>query len=305
MTLHLVANHKSGQGKGADIAALSKKLCDELGIAFVEHEIKEPQDIERCGREAFKLARAGDVILAAGGDGTLRSVAEIIAGSQVKFAVVPTGTFNFFARSHQIPEDPEAAIRLALTGHSKPIRLGKFNDRIFIINASLGLYAKSIEEREASTKRFGRHQIVALISTAVSLLKPHRLLHATLRTGETKTLFKTPLIFIGNNALQFRNLELKVKECFREDRLGAVILKPVRGLEMLRILTRGVAKTLHKEERLQQFCVDDVQIVTKRRKQTVALDGETFEMSSPFEITSWPEAIRLVVPPEVHGDNSL
>ncbi len=305
MTLHLVANHKSGQGKGAEIAEISKRLCSELGIEFKHHEIKEPCDIDNCATNAVKSARKGDVILAAGGDGTLRSVAEAIAGSGISYAVAATGTFNFFARSHNIPDDPEAAVRLALTGQPKPIRLGKFNDRVFIINASLGLYAKSIEDRERSTKRFGRHQIVALISTAITLLKPHRLLHITIRRDGQATKFKSPLVFIGNNALQFKNLELKVKECFREDRLGILLLKPVRGFEMLRVLARGVSRTLEKEERLQQFCVDDIEITTKRRKQTIALDGEMFEMESPFRIQAWPDALNLVVPPVTHLDPSL
>jgi diacylglycerol kinase family enzyme len=170
MTLHLVANHKSGQGKGAEISEISKRLCAELGHNFVEHEIKEPAEIELRAREAVRIAQKGDVILAAGGDGTLRSVAEVVAGTGHTYAVVATGTFNFFARSHNIPDDPEAAVRLALTGQPKPIRLGKFNDRVFIINASLGLYAQSIADREASTKRFGRHQLVVFFWTARSLL---------------------------------------------------------------------------------------------------------------------------------------
>jgi diacylglycerol kinase family enzyme len=305
MTLHLVANHKSGQGKGAEISEIAKRLCAELGHKLVEHQINDPSEIDQRAREAVKAAVKGDVILAAGGDGTLRSVAEAVAGTGHTYAVVATGTFNFFARSHQIPDDPEQAIRLALTGQPKPIRLGKFNDRIFIINASLGLYVKSIKDREESTKKFGRHRIVVLISTAITLLKPHRLLHITMRIGEKKTSLRSPLVFIGNNALQFRDLKLKVKDCFREDRLGLLVLKPVHGIEMARVLARGIAHTLETEERLDQFCVDDIEISTKRTHQTVALDGEMFEMSSPFRIQAWRDALSLVVPPVIHLDPSL
>jgi hypothetical protein len=83
------------------------------------------------------------------------------------------------------------------------------------------------------------------------------------------------------------------------------MLKPVRGLEMLRVLARGVARTLGKEERLNQFCVDEIEIATKHRRQMVALDGEMFEMHSPFKVSAWKDAVSLVVPAVTHLDPSL
>jgi hypothetical protein len=73
-------------------------------------------------------------------------------------------------------------------------------------------------------------------------------------------------------------------------------LKPVRGWEMIRVVWRGIRRTLEKEERLEQACTDSLVIETRRAKQTVALDGEMFEMRSPFTVSPVTDALRLVVP---------
>ncbi len=305
--LHLLANARSGRGNAATLAAIAERLCTELGADLTVHEIKSPEDLVDQAKKAVSVAQNSplDIIIAAGGDGTIRSVAAVVAGTKVKMAVVPCGTFNFFARTHSIPEDPEQAFRLAITGESKSIRLGDVNGNIFLINASLGLYAKSIQDREASTKRFGRKQLVVIFSTIWSLLKPHRLLHVKIKADNIAKEIKTPMIFIGNNALQLRNLSLAVAKGFKHDLLAVVTLKPVRGWEMLRVIFRGVAKTLGKEERLSQFSTDSLTITTKRSPQLVALDGEMFYISSPLVVRALPDALSLIVPKAVIKDNTL
>lgn len=304
--IHLLANSRSGQGKGASLKEQAQKLCDELGATLTTYEVKSPSELGSLAKSAALAAEKSpnDVVIAAGGDGTIRSVAAQVYKTKAMMAVVPCGTFNFFSRTHSIPDDHEAALRLAITGNPKTIRLGEINNEIFLINASLGLYAKSIQEREISTKRFGRKQIIVLFSTIWSLLQKHRLLHVRLKSDEKALEIRTPLIFIGNNALQMRNLSLSVAKGFRQDLLAVVTLKPVRGWEMLRVIFRGIFKTLEKEERLDQFSTDSLVIETKRNPQFVALDGEMFKMSSPFKINSLPDALRLIVPNHVIEDLS-
>ena len=295
--IHLIVNPKSGMGKAGSLAYIAEKLCNEMKMQLVVYPIKDPEEIVSQAKKAIAAAKnSDDVVVAAGGDGTIRSVAEIAAGQPVKFAVIPCGTFNFFARTHQVPEDLEEAFKLALTGTTKPVRLGEINGRTFLINASLGLYAKAIEEREENTHRFGRKRLVVIASMIATLLKTHRLLHVTLKTSGVYKLIRTPMIFIGNNALQLRSLALPVSSGLKQDMLAVITLKPVRGWEMIRVIFRGIMKTLRKEERLEQLSTDSLIIETKRKVQTVMLDGELFEMTSPFNIRSVPGALQMVVP---------
>ena len=102
------------------------------------------------------------------------------------------------------------------------------------------MYAKSILDREQSTDRYGRMQIVVIFSLIRSLLRKHRLLKVFIKTDSLLKEIRTPMIFIGNNALQMRNLSLSVAKGFRRDLLAVVTLKPVRGWEMLRVIFRGI-----------------------------------------------------------------
>ena len=103
-SLHMVANPTSGTGEGADLVERARAACMLAGRTLVLHDTAGPGGLEGAARRAHAGARAdGGVVVAAGGDGTVRSVAQELVGGAVPLAVVPVGTFNFFARNHGIP----------------------------------------------------------------------------------------------------------------------------------------------------------------------------------------------------------
>lgn len=294
---HLIANKNSGQGRGSTLADEAKEICDELGYELIIYDIDGPKDFERQSQNAVEKAEEdGGVVIAAGGDGTIRGVAQAAYGRNVRFAVVPCGTFNFFARTHQIPEDHLAAFRVALSGKAQPVRLGKVNDHIFLINASFGLYAKAIREREKHTSRYGRNRIVVIISTILSLLSRHLLLKLDLVINNKIESLYTPMVFIGNNSLQLRDLALSVSQCMKFNKLAVILLKPISKMEALRIIMRGIFKTLDNEKTLDTFCVDEMTIYSRKTFHTIVLDGEMIETVSPLKIKSLPGALNLVSP---------
>lgn len=294
---HLIANARSGTGKGSALLEQAPELCAEAGYELVHYEINSPADFEKQSRAAVEAAtQDGGVVIAAGGDGTIRGVAQAAAGTGVRFGAVPCGTFNFFARTHGIPEDPPEAFRIALTGEEYPARLGSVNDHVFLINASLGLYAKAIRDREANTKRFGRNRVVVIFSTIFSLLSEHLLLKVDLVSDGQARSVRTPMIFMGNSGLQLRNLALDVAHCTKLNMLAVVLMKPVTKLETLRIILRGIFKTIENEERLVTFCTDEVTIHTRRFSHEIALDGEILRVTTPLKVKAMPGALKLMRP---------
>lgn len=295
---HLIANKKSGKGKGATLAEEAQLLCDELGWDLIDYKTESPDDFEKQAKLAVAAAaKDGGVVIAAGGDGTIRGVAQAAHGKQVRFAAVPVGTFNFFARQHRIPEDSTEAFRLALTGQDVPVRLGKFNEHVFLINASLGLYAKAIREREQRTDRYGRNRLVAILSTIRSFLSPHTLLRVDLVNDGKSFTVRTPMIFIGNNALQLRDLNMSAAKCMGRDLLAVIMMKPLSKMEILRVIVRGIFKTLENEEKLDTFCVDELTIHTRRPVHEIALDGELMKLKSPYRVHALPGVLNLIKPP--------
>lgn len=294
---HLIANSKSGKGKGQSLAEEAQTICTELGYELILYDTSENFD-DQIKAAAQRAEQDGGVVIAAGGDGTIRAVAQEAAGKNVRFAAVPIGTFNFFARTHKIPEDHLQALRLALTAETRPVRLGEVNGHIFLVNASLGLYAKAIREREKRTSRFGRNRLVVIISTILSLLDLHRLLKVELVVdGQVKQL-RTPMIFIGNNALQLRDLSMSVARCMKLDLLAMVMMKPLTKMEVLRIIWRGLTKTLEDDQKLETFCTEEVTIYTRHASHEIALDGEIFRVTSPLKVRALPKILNLALPPK-------
>lgn len=295
--LHLLANCASGQGVGADIASLAAEVCAERGARLEVHPVARPRDLEMAARRAAEAARTGGgVVVAAGGDGTIRGVAQVLAGGEVPLAAVPVGTFNFFARNHHIPEEPRDALALALDGVPQSVDLGEINGHVFLINASLGLYARAIAEREQSTARFGRNRLVVVASTVMSFLKGHPAVGLEIEADGQITKVRIPMVFIGNNALQLRDVALDVAECMRAGRLAVVVMRPVGTLGMLRTTLNGLMRMLDRDESLQGFCADALIIRRRHWKMTVALDGELFRLPTPLSVRRWQGALRLVKP---------
>jgi diacylglycerol kinase family enzyme len=236
------------------------------------------------------------VVAVAGGDGTLRSVAQLAADSGVVIAAVPTGTFNYFGRNYRIPEEPEGALRVALEGEPKAVDLGEVNGQIFLINASYGLYSHLIRVREAYARRWGRNRIVGIFSTLVGLLRGHPSLEVELAIGDLRQRIDTPMIFIGNNALQLRSVSLDVARCVQESRLAVVVMRPVGRWELIRLALRGLARRLEAEQSLDSFCADALVISQRRRVVEVVLDGERLSLPMPLRFAIRRRALQLMVP---------
>lgn len=294
--LHFVFNPQSGHGKGTEIFKKAQSLCAEHGWTIKSHEIKDPRDIEAVMKAAADACFKDQGTLAAsGGDGTLRAAVQAIAGRDIRFAAIPGGTFNLFARTHHIPEDTEEALKLIFQGSQQKIRVGKINDQIFLINANLGLYAKAIYSRKAHTRRWGRHRIVAILATIGTLLKGHNNMQVRIKTAEQQMTLKTPMIFIGNNTLQLEKMSLDVaKDMKRDDSLALFTMKPHKIWDMIRILFRGVAKTLDQDPSLESFNINEATIEVPKKRALVSLDGEMFLLNAPLNVRAKPEHVLLV-----------
>ncbi|GGC02005.1 hypothetical protein GCM10011352_30260 [Marinobacterium zhoushanense] len=236
-----------------------------------------------------------------GGDGTIRAVSEALCATDIPMAVIPTGTFNFFARNLGIPTAFEPALRLALEGEPRRVDLGRVNDRLFNNNASFGLYSRMIRAREQHARRFGRHRVVAILSTIVTLMRRYRSLDLTLSTGDLTRELRSPMVFVGINSLQMRGVDLEIGPSIDTLNLGVVVMKPVSHWAMLRLSLRGLMRRLRDEACLEYFCAEQLEINTNRKRLNVVLDGERVRIKTPLRFSIESGALWVVAPPEGQG----
>ena len=162
------------------------------------------------GATASAIRRGADVVIVAGGDGTVRAVAEALHGSGVALALVPSGTGNLFARNLELPlSDLTASVGIAFGGDDRAIDLGQVEieredgaseRHAFLVMAGLGLDAKMIKNTSTTLKKaVGWLAYVDGIARSLPDLKPITLTY-TLDDESAKSI-KVHTIVVGNCGL--------------------------------------------------------------------------------------------------------
>lgn len=298
-TLYIVVNPASGRDDGDAAERTIAGVLREAGRRFEIVRSDDARRLDHCIRAAVDRARSNSgIVVAAGGDGTLNAVARATLGSGCPYGVIPQGTFNYFARSHGIPTDTAEAARALLASEVVPVPVGSVNDRIFLVNASLGLYPEALDAREAQEERHGRNRSVALWATVLTVLRGHRPMRIRMECDGGIVERSTLTLFVGLNRLQLEQMGWDGSEV-EEGRLAAILLKPVSTPRLLWLMLRGAAGRLPKAGGVVSFAFSTLTVTPAGRrvgKVKVATDGETCLMTPPLEFRVGPEPLLLLKP---------
>lgn len=299
--LFVVFNRASGRGNRDELGPAVEAACAAAGRRCQLFPVEHAERLSAIARDTVQQARAaGGIVVAAGGDGTINGVAQAVLGSGCRFGVLPRGTFNYFARTHGIPQDLDGALHVLLTQPAVDVRVGRLNDRIFLVNASLGLYPQLLEDREAWKQQFGRSRLVALASGIKTVLRGHRSLRLTVELAGRQREVRTPTLFIGNNALQMEQVGVPQAQAIDGGQLAGVMLKPVGRWTMLALLARGAFGQLGDADQVVHIAFDRLAVKARgfgARRIKVATDGEVFHLPLPLQFDVAPHALPLIRPP--------
>ncbi len=299
-TLFVVFNRASGHGDRDEVGPAVQAACAAQGRRCELLPVEEPGQLAETAREAVRRAGAtGGIVVAAGGDGTINAVAQAVLGSGCSFGVLPRGTFNYFARTHGIPQDLDGALRVLFTEAAVPVQVGQLNERIFLVNASLGLYPQLLEDRESWKQQFGRSRLVALAAGINTLLRGHRSLRLSIElAGQTRQV-RTPTLFVGNNALQMEQVGLPEAQAIDAGCLAGVTLKPIGRWSMLALLARGAFGQLGEADQVQNFAFRRLTVTARAlgsQRIKVATDGEVLHLPLPLRFEVAPRPLMLIRP---------
>jgi diacylglycerol kinase family enzyme len=298
---YVVLNAGSGR---TDTELRCATIRDVLEGAGRRCELEVVQDGARMPEVAAAVAQRaaadGAILVAAGGDGTLNAVAHEAVRHGCVFGVLPQGTFNYFGRTHGIPEDLLDAVHALLRARVRHVQIGMVNNRSFLVNASVGLYPRLLEEREHDKRQYGRSRVVALLSALKTALGRHRNLRIQLDLDGHKRRLRTPTLFVGNNRLQMEQVGMQpLDHAVEEGRLAAIAPRPVGKLRMLGLLLRGALGRLGEAEDVTAFAFRSMTVraplLSGRRKIKVAADGEICQMELPLRFEALEGQLALLV----------
>jgi YegS/Rv2252/BmrU family lipid kinase len=144
MKAHLIINPTAGAGRGRQALPEILRYFQARGWECTVHETSQVG--EGCAVARAAVAEGYEVIVAAGGDGTVNEVLNGVAHSSARLGVIPLGTENILARELGIPFDLDAACRLLLTGPTRTVDLGRLGDRVFLLMAGFGFDAQVVKD---------------------------------------------------------------------------------------------------------------------------------------------------------------
>ncbi len=288
----LIANKKSGQNS-RDAAVIERAMVALGDGAWrLDWDTRDPisDTVDRA------LADAPEIVVAAGGDGTVVAVAGAMLGRGVPMAVLPLGTFNFFARGLGLSEVPEEAARQILDGRPHDIRIGMVGEQPFLNNASLGIYPAILRERESVYSKWGRFRLAAhwsVIKTFAKFRKPMRM---TLTIdGETETR-RSSLVFVARSAYQLERFGIEGSEAIDDDRFAVLIARAATRRELFAMTFRlSIGKPLRGHD-YDLVTPREMTIETRRRRALVAFDGEKARVESPFHFHMSDTPLTIILP---------
>lgn len=295
----VVVNEGSGHGDAQQLRERLQSAIDEQGRDVEFFTIAHGQPPTQATRRALTQARAQKGILViAGGDGTLNAACQVALGSGVPMAIIPAGTFNYFARSVGVPEATDEAIAALLGTRLEPIQVGLINDRVFLVNASMGLYPQLLEEREEYKQRYGRSRLVALYSALLTLKRAHCRWQLDIHSEERHQRLQTVSLLVDNNPLQLDHIGIDEAEQVRHGKLAAIVARPVSTVALYGLLLRGLISRLGEAKNIDSFAFREMRValVGRRRRVKIATDGEILWLRSPLHFAVAPEKLPLLVP---------
>jgi diacylglycerol kinase family enzyme len=295
MRATVVINAASGV-KDRKIDEEAERIRAGLAAAGVEPTVLEVAGPELTHAAARAAKGGADVVVMAGGDGTMSAGAAALAGGPCAMGVVPLGTLNHFARDLGIPQELDAAVATVATGIVRRVDVGEANGRIFLNNASIGFYPHAVKAREKQQEEEGRGKWLAMARATLDTLRKFPVVRVTLQLPAGAARISTPLVFIGNNRYEMTLLDLGKREVLDGGELWLYVASDRGRAGLVSLAFRTALGRLDQARDFVGLAVAELTIDDRRRRIPIAFDGEVCEVDSPLRCRIRPGALPVIVP---------
>ncbi|MFF4396833.1 diacylglycerol/lipid kinase family protein [Streptomyces sp. NPDC001480] len=284
----VVMNPRSGGGK-VDRFHLAEK-ARAAGARVVLLDPAHHQDVADLARRA--VAEGADLLAVAGGDGTQALVAEVAAGHDVPFMVIPAGTRNHFALDLGLDrDDPAAALEAFTDAVEFRVDLGFAADRVFVNNASFGTYAVVVGDpgyRDAKLRM--------TLQALPGLLTGPEAPRLRMRAGQTHA-EGLQAVLVSNNPYRpvVDSAHPGLRERLDSGRLGVLGVRVDNSAQAARLPARLMGRA-RRSPAVTRLTAREVVVGSDGDTVAAGIDGESVVLPAPVVCRVTPGALRVRVP---------
>ena len=302
MKVMVLLNEAAGTLMSSQTCDEPQRIKDGFAAAGVEAEVRcVPGD--KLADNAKQAAAEGgdwfDAVIAGGGDGTLNTIANALAGNKTgtAFGVLPLGTHNHFAKELGVPLDLDGAVAALAGGRTKDLDVGEVNGRVFLNFSGLGLHPRLIKHRDAQRSVLGRKKFFAMfMAFARAVLSPLPIMRVYLSFGDTTLRRLTPSVIVCNNAHQME--VFGVADVSYPDRgvLNVYLARSTNWLGVMWLIVQALFRRLDAAYNFESMVLPELTIDTRSRHARVSIDGEVADLRTPLRYRVRQGGLKVIVP---------
>lgn len=259
-----------------------------------EEEIEIYQLPNNCSLDKIKSAitkSKADRVVAVGGDGTLKLVAECLLGTDTPIGIIPAGSANGMAKELGVPEELNEALLLVLNGNPKKIHAIEVNGELCIHLADIGFNAYIVKKFDELPTR----GMLTYAKAAWHAFWYHRKMDVEFKI-EGKIIKQQAAMVVLANAKEYgTGFEINPDGKLDDDLFEVIIVKDYAVMEIIKI---WATKLPWNPEKIESFQTSALKITTKH-KVHFQVDGEYQGKVNKIEAKLIPKAINVIVNPLV------
>jgi diacylglycerol kinase family enzyme len=275
-----------------------------LADAFARHgisanlEFLPSEQIREVAERARARAERGEIdgVVVGGGDGTINTVAGVLAGTGIPLGLLPLGTLNHFAKDLGIPLDLDGAVAVIGTADPRPVDVAEVNGRVFVNNSSIGIYPYMVLDRERRRAQHGQAKWVATFWAVLRTLRylPRRRL--SIRAQGWTEPCRTPCLFVGNNEYGLAGPSLGKRARLDDGELWLYVARQQSRTSLVWLALRAALGLIDQARDLRVLRVKSAEIDGRTSRLLVGIDGEVAVLRPPLRYRTHQGALRVFAP---------
>jgi YegS/Rv2252/BmrU family lipid kinase len=291
----VIVNPNSGS---ADPSAVSRALDRHLGgadVSYRVHRLAKGEEIADVVRDGVKDGI--EVVVAAGGDGTVSGVADVLAETDIQIGIIPAGTGNTLARELGIPLAIDDAVRL-LGDRRSTVQMdaGRVGDRVSVLDVGVGVSAFMMDRTDRRQKhRFGMGAYMWNGLKGLVGIQPHRF---TLTVDGKQYSRRASEISVANSgAIGEPALRWGPDVDVQDGKLDVCVVRARTVWEFARLFWHVLSRQQRRDPDIECLKAAQRIVIESRRAMPVQIDGESAG-TTPVRIDVLPGALQVICGPE-------